>query len=183
LKKAITVLASAIIIATSTGVAGAAVRMHKHQDDSSQIHQRHYGQIRDRHPPRGYHRHARGLHRHHARSLHRHHARNYRHHPVEAWQSGSGQSGIASVYAYSGERTANGQRATPSSLTAAHRSLPFGTLVRVTNRHNGRSVVVRINDRGPFVRGRVIDLTPAGAHALGFDGLAPVTLAVVGRNA
>jgi rare lipoprotein A len=184
LKKAITVLASVIIIATSTGVAGAAVRMHKHQDDSSQIHQRHYGQIRDRHPARGYHRHARGPHRHHARSLYRHHARNYRHHPAaEAWQSGSGQSGIASVYAYSGERTANGQRATPSSMTAAHRSLPFGTLVRVTNRHNGRSVVVRINDRGPFVRGRVIDLTPAGAHALGFDGLAPVTLAVVGRNA
>jgi rare lipoprotein A len=158
--------------------------MHKHQDDSSQIHQRHYGQIRDRHPARSYHRHARGLYRHHARSHYRHHARNHRHHPaVEAWQSGSGQSGIASVYAYSGERTANGQRATPSSLTAAHRSLPFGTLVRVTNRHNGRSVVVRINDRGPFVRGRVIDLTPAGAHALGFDGLAPVTLAVVGRNA
>jgi rare lipoprotein A len=102
---------------------------------------------------------------------------------IETVQSDSGQSGIASVYAYSGERTANGQRATPSSLTAAHRSLPFGTLVRVTNRHNGRSVVVRINDRGPFVRGRVIDLTPAGAHALGFDGLAPVTLAVVGRSA
>ena len=158
--------------------------MHKHQDDSSQIHQRHYGQIGDRHATRRLHRHARGLYRHHARSLYRHHARNHRHHPaVEARQSGSGQSGIASVYAYSGERTANCQRATPSSLTAAHRSLPFAALVRVTNRHNGRSVVVRINDRGPFVHGRVIDLTPAGAHALGFDGLAPVTLAVVGRSA
>jgi rare lipoprotein A len=182
LKNTITVLASVLFIAASTGVAGATVRMHKHQEDSSQIHQRHYGQIH--HPARGLHRHARGLYRHHARSLYRHHARNHRHHPgVETGQSGSGQSGIASVYAYSGERTANGQRATPSSLTAAHRSLPFGTMVRVTNRHNGRSVVVRINDRGPFVRGRVIDLTPAGAHALGFDGLAPVTLAVVGRNA
>jgi rare lipoprotein A len=54
--------------------------------------------------------------------------------------------------------------------------------VRVTNRQNGRSVVVRINDRGPFVRGRVIDLTPAAAHAIGFSGLARVTLAVVGRD-
>jgi rare lipoprotein A len=67
-------------------------------------------------------------------------------------------------------------------LTAAHRSLPFGTLVRVTNQRSGRSVVVRINDRGPFVRGRVIDVTPAAAHALGFSGLAPVTLAVIGRT-
>jgi len=50
--------------------------------------------------------------------------------------------------------------------------------VRVTNRRNGRSVVVRINDRGPFIKGRVIDLTPAGAQALGFSGLAPVTLQV-----
>jgi rare lipoprotein A len=54
--------------------------------------------------------------------------------------------------------------------------LPFGTRVRVTNKGNGRSVVVRINDRGPFVRGRVIDLTPAAAHAIGFDGLARVTI-------
>jgi len=66
-------------------------------------------------------------------------------------------------------------------MTAAHRSLPFGTMVRVTNRSTGRSVVVRINDRGPFVRGRVIDVTPAAAHALGFSGLARVTLEVVGR--
>jgi rare lipoprotein A len=67
-------------------------------------------------------------------------------------------------------------------LTAAHKSLPFGTHVRVTNQRNGKSVVVRINDRGPFVRGRVIDLTPAGASAIGMSGLAPVSLAVVGRN-
>ena len=84
------------------------------------------------------------------------------------------QSGIASVYAYRGGKTASGERVSPSALTAAHRTLPFGTRVRVTNRRNGRSVVVRINDRGPFVRGRVIDLTPAGARALGFSGLAPV---------
>ena len=55
-------------------------------------------------------------------------------------------------------------------------------MVRVTNRRNNKSVVVRINDRGPFVRGRVIDLTPAGARAIGMSGLAPVSLAVVGRS-
>ncbi|HZT27715.1 MAG TPA: septal ring lytic transglycosylase RlpA family protein [Pseudolabrys sp.] len=86
------------------------------------------------------------------------------------------QTGIASVYAYKGEKTANGEHASPSGLTAAHRSLPFGTRVRVTNERNGRSVVVRINDRGPYVSGRIIDLTPAAAHALGFSGLAPVNV-------
>ena len=94
----------------------------------------------------------------------------------------SAQSGIASVYGYSGGRTANGERMSDGALTAAHRSLPFGTLVRVTNERNGRSVVVRINDRGPFVSGRVIDLTPAAAHALGFSGLTTVNLDVVGRG-
>jgi rare lipoprotein A len=89
-------------------------------------------------------------------------------------------SGIASVY--SGGRTANGEVAAAGGLTAAHRSLPFGTMVKVTNRGTGRSVVVRINDRGPFVRGRVIDLTPAAARAIGFNGLAPVTLSVVSRG-
>ena len=93
----------------------------------------------------------------------------------------SAQSGIASVYSTSeGSRTASGRRLSNGALTAAHRSLPFGTKVRVTNKRNGRSVVVTITDRGPFVRGRVIDLTPAGAHALGFNGLAPVSLAVGG---
>jgi len=92
----------------------------------------------------------------------------------------SAQAGIASIY--SGGRTANGEHARASGLTAAHRTLPFGTMVRVTNQHSGRSVVVRINDRGPFIRGRVIDVTPAAAHVLGFSGLAPVTLAVIGRT-
>ena len=86
------------------------------------------------------------------------------------------ESGIASVYAYSSSKTASGERANPAALTAAHRTLRFGTHVRVTNKRNGRSVTVRINDRGPFVRGRVIDVTPAGARALGFSGLAPVKL-------
>jgi peptidoglycan lytic transglycosylase len=92
----------------------------------------------------------------------------------------SAQSGIASIY--SGGLTANGEHARASGLTAAHRTLPFGTMVRVTNQRSGRSVVVRINDRGPFIRGRVIDVMPAAAHVLGFSGLAPVTLAVVGRT-
>jgi len=87
------------------------------------------------------------------------------------------QVGLASVY--SGGRTANGETAAPSHLTAAHRSLPFGTMVRVTNRSTGRSVVVRINDRGPFVHGRVIDVTPAAAHQLGFSGVVPVALSVL----
>jgi len=86
------------------------------------------------------------------------------------------ESGIASVYGYDGQKTANGERANPAGYTAAHRTLPFGTKVRVTNKRNGKSVVVRINDRGPFIRGRVIDLTPAASRALGFSGLAPVTL-------
>jgi len=74
------------------------------------------------------------------------------------------ESGIASVYSTeSGSGTASGQKLDPGALTAAHRTLPFGTKVRVTNKKNGNSVVVTINDRGPFVSGRVIDVTPAGA--------------------
>jgi rare lipoprotein A len=93
----------------------------------------------------------------------------------------SHHSGVASYYSYTGNKTASGERLNPHSLTAAHRSLPFGTKVRVTNTGNGRSVVVRINDRWPFVRGRVIDLTPAGAHAIGMGGIARVQLAVLAR--
>jgi rare lipoprotein A len=89
--------------------------------------------------------------------------------------------GIASVYGFKGDKhagakTANGERVNPQALTAAHRTLPFGTMVRVTHKKTGRSVVIRINDRGPFVRGRVIDLTPKAAAAIGFSGLAPVKL-------
>lgn len=92
----------------------------------------------------------------------------------------SAQSGIASVYDYPGGRTASGEHGSSSALTAAHRTLPFGTRVRVTNESSGRSVVVRINDRGPFVRGRIIDLSTAAARAIGFSGLARVTVDVVG---
>jgi len=94
----------------------------------------------------------------------------------------SAETGIASTYDYGTARTASGERGSPTALTAAHRTLPFGTMVRVTDNDNGRSVVVRINDRGPFVRGRVIDLGPAAARVLGVDGLARVTLDVVGRS-
>jgi len=88
------------------------------------------------------------------------------------------KDGIASIYSTreGGTQTASGVKLDDNALTAAHRSLPFGSKVRVTNTKNGQSVVVTITDRGPFVPGRVIDLTPAGARALGFDGLAPVTL-------
>ncbi|MBV8914231.1 MAG: septal ring lytic transglycosylase RlpA family protein, partial [Acetobacteraceae bacterium] len=83
-------------------------------------------------------------------------------------------SGMASFYGNeSGSRTASGQRMNASAMTAAHRSLPFGTRLRVT--HGGRSVVVTINDRGPFVRGRVLDLSTGAARAIG------LTSAGVGR--
>jgi rare lipoprotein A len=92
----------------------------------------------------------------------------------------SAQSGIASVY--SEGPTATGERLVASAMTAAHRTLPFGTMVRVTNTGNGKSVVVRINDRGPFVKGRIIDLTPGAARAIGCSGLASVTVDVVGKS-
>ena len=92
----------------------------------------------------------------------------------------SAQSGIASVYTEG--PTATGERVVASGMTAAHRTLPFGTMVQVTNTSNGRSVVVRINDRGPFVKGPIIDLTPGAAHAIGCSGLASVTVDVVGRS-
>ena len=98
---------------------------------------------------------------------------------------GSGyQSGVASWYGgkFHGRQTANGERYNQNALTAAHRTLPFGTRVRVTNTANGDSVVVRINDRGPFVGGRVIDLSRAAASSLGIDGLGRVKIAVLGKG-
>jgi rare lipoprotein A len=91
------------------------------------------------------------------------------------------ESGIASLY--SNEKTANGEYAHATAFTAAHRTLPFGTFVEVTNTRTKRSVIVRINDRGPFIAGRIIDLTPAGAKAIGSDGLARVELTVLGKIA
>ena len=92
------------------------------------------------------------------------------------------QTGIASVY--SGEQTANGEYAHSFALTAAHRTLPFGTIVEVTNTQTRRSVVVRINDRGPFIKGRVIDLTPAGVLEAvgGLDALGRRVVGPVGAH-
>ncbi|HEY8194025.1 MAG TPA: septal ring lytic transglycosylase RlpA family protein [Hyphomicrobium sp.] len=105
----------------------------------------------------------------------RHHAR---------YAAAGGTSGGMASYYWEGQMTASGARFNPGALTAAHRSLPFGTRVRVTNRSNGRSVVVTINDRGPFVGGRVIDLSRAAAQAISMTGagVAPVSLEVLGRT-
>ncbi|MDE8035174.1 septal ring lytic transglycosylase RlpA family protein [Actinobacillus equuli subsp. equuli] len=96
------------------------------------------------------------------------------------------QSGIASYYAdkFNGRRTANGERFSNSAMTAAHKTLPFGTLVEVTNMRNGRSVVVRVNDRGPYAHARVVDLSKAAARQLGMhnSGTAHVKLAVLNKN-
>lgn len=89
--------------------------------------------------------------------------------------------GNASWYGpgFQGKKTASGERFNSGALTAAHRSLPFGTRVRVTNNATGRSVVVRINDRGPFVGGRQIDLAAGAARAIGMNGTSYVSMAVV----
>lgn len=94
---------------------------------------------------------------------------------AQQWQA---EFGIAATYSDKSGKTASGEAFKPQNMTAAHRSLPFGTMVRVTNTQNGHSTVVRINDRGPFTRGRVIDVTPAAARALGFSGLARVKLSL-----
>ncbi len=91
-----------------------------------------------------------------------------------------GLDGVASVY--HDPITANGEHMNPNAMTAAHKSLPMGSMVTVHNKRNGRSVTVRINDRGPYVTGRVIDLSPGAARVIGMDGLAPVSLTVAGRG-
>ncbi len=92
-------------------------------------------------------------------------------------------TGVASYYGkrFHGRRTANGERFNMRAMTAAHKSLPFGTKVRVINARNGRAVVVRINDRGPFIRGRTIDLSRAAAKKIGLisTGHARVKLQIV----
>lgn len=103
------------------------------------------------------------------------------HEPAMASQPGSIQRGLATWYGES-QATASGERFDKHAMTAAHRSLPFNTVVRVTNQHNGRSVVVRINDRGPFGhRNRIIDLSEAAASALHMidAGVVPVVVEVL----
>jgi rare lipoprotein A len=95
------------------------------------------------------------------------------------------ERGEASYYAHSfaGQKTASGEPFNPRALTAAHRSLPFGTRVRVTNEDNDRHVTARINDRGPYVDDRIIDLSPAAARRLDMthNGTAPVSLRIISR--
>lgn len=90
------------------------------------------------------------------------------------------QVGWASFYKH-GTRTANGEAFRPASFTAAHKTLPFGTKVRVVNVKTGKSVIVRINDRGPFVHGRIIDLSYGAANAVGLTrmGVGKVSLEVL----
>lgn len=95
------------------------------------------------------------------------------------------QIGSASWYggSFQGRETASGENYNMTDLTCAHRSLPLGTLVRVTNLVNHKSVVVRVNDRGPYLASRVIDLSYAAAHFLGFNGTAQVRLDVLNHPA
>lgn len=102
---------------------------------------------------------------------------------VLAWSTGlvvASETCIASHYGvgdgFGGKRTASGETMNPGAMTAAHRSRPFGSVVRVTNLNNGRSVTVRINDRGPFVSGRCIDLSHGAARAIGMGGSARVAV-------
>lgn len=98
--------------------------------------------------------------------------------------SGSGTLHGKASYYWQPQRVASGGWFNPNAMTAAHKSLPFGTKVRVTNKHNGRSVVVRINDRGPYIKGRIIDLSKAAAYKIGMQnaGVVPVTVTVLGRG-
>jgi rare lipoprotein A len=126
----------------------------------------------------------------------KHHQHHHHHHAAKSvgksdWRdanaaimptAGTGHSftGVASFYGNeSGSQTASGQRFNENSLTCAHRSLPFGTKLRVT--HNGRSVVVTVNDRGPFIKGRVLDLSTAAARAVGLtdSGVGHVSAEVI----
>ena len=96
------------------------------------------------------------------------------------------EKGKASWYGkkYHGRTTANGERYDMYAMTAAHRRLPFGSVVRVTNLDNGKSVEVRINDRGPFVKGRIIDLSYTAARKLDMigPGVVPVKIKVIGNR-
>jgi rare lipoprotein A len=97
------------------------------------------------------------------------------------------QVGMASYYGkkFHGRKTANGERFDMNKLTAAHRSYPFGTVLQVTNLRNNKQVKVRVNDRGPYVGSRVIDLSKQAAKELGFvsSGVTKVKIEVVGKNA
>jgi rare lipoprotein A len=99
-------------------------------------------------------------------------------------QQAAAECGVASWYGgkFHGRRTANGEVYNMHGVSAAHKRLRFGTRVRVTHRGTGRTIVVRINDRGPFIRGRIIDLSGGARNALGMGGLAPVCLEVLSHG-
>jgi rare lipoprotein A len=100
--------------------------------------------------------------------------------------AGTMQQGVASWYGgkWHGRKTASGERYNQESMTAAHKTLPFGTVVKVTNERNGRECMVRINNRGPFTKGRILDLSKAAARHLGIigSGVAKVKMEVVGKS-
>jgi rare lipoprotein A len=100
-----------------------------------------------------------------------------------AYLESAAKAEIASYYgqAFTGRKTASGERFNHNAMTAAHRTLPFGTRVRVTHARTGKFVVVRINDRGPYVNGRAIDLSHGAARAIGMGGTAQVRIEEVAR--
>jgi rare lipoprotein A len=98
--------------------------------------------------------------------------------------AGYSEQGIASWYGYeSGNRTAMGTRFKPQGYTAAHKTLPLPSRVRVTNLHNGRAIIVVVNDRGPFKKNRLIDLSHGAAKKIGLHGLAKVKIEYIGNLA
>lgn len=111
------------------------------------------------------------------------HAKQLRHQPVRVVKNNNKMIGFASFYAakFNGRRTANGEKFDNKAMTAAHKSLPFGTQLKVTNIRNGLFVLVRVNDRGPYAKGRIIDLSKAAARKIGIGhaGVARVKLEIV----
>jgi rare lipoprotein A len=99
--------------------------------------------------------------------------------PTSAGERKPDECGLASVYSTVSEETASGKDTRSGDLTAAHRSLAFGTIVHVDNRENGHFAVVRITDRGPFISGRIIDVSQAVAAELGFSSLTQVCLSIL----
>lgn len=99
--------------------------------------------------------------------------------PARATDIKPDECGLASVYSSTSEATASGEDTLPEDFTAAHRTLPFGALIHVQNTKNGRSAVVRITDRGPFIAGRVLDVSQVAARELGISGLAQVCLTII----
>jgi rare lipoprotein A len=99
--------------------------------------------------------------------------------PSSAADKKPDECGLASVYSSASEETASGEDTRAEDFTAAHRTLPFGTLVRVENKKNGRSAVVRITDRGPTISGRIVDVSQVAARELGISGLAQVCLKIM----